>query len=283
MRYGIVITEREPATFADLALQAQQAGWDAVFSWETPYGLDAWVALSAAAVRTSTIRLGTMLTPVPRWKPWHLASTALSLDRLSGGRVILSVGVGAMHEGWTAYEPDPGTKVRAEILDESLDIMFALWEHGSMSYDGTHFKVRPTEMFAPGPPVAGARVTTWCVGMVGGARSMWRAARCDGLLPNFRGDAAAAELADLARWRRAGEEIRRARAGLRLAGPYDLVAEGDFALERWDDAATFAAELAESGYTWYVDSDWSAYGREDEVQRLRARIEKGPPRRREAQ
>lgn len=279
MRYGIVVTTREPRIFAELAKQAEASGWDAVFSWETPYGLDAWTALAAAAMTTRNIRLGTMLTPVPRWKPWHLAATALSLDHLCEGRVILSVGIGAMHEGWLAYEPELARRERAEILDESLDIMFGLWREGSIDYDGAHFQVSRTEMFAPGPPIATPRITTWCVGMVEAPRSMRRAARCDGLLPNFRGPDGAirGRPASVTQWAHAAQQITQLRADAGQDGPYDIVGEGSFELDRWDEAREFAHGLGEAGYTWYVDSDWSATGEPNEVERLLARIAQGPP------
>src|SRR5262245_21851038 len=91
MRYGFVMPGGGAREAADLASEAEQAGWDGFFVWEPTWGNDAWVMLTAAAMRTSTIRLGTMLTPLPKRKPWEVASQSLTLDNLSGGRVILSV------------------------------------------------------------------------------------------------------------------------------------------------------------------------------------------------
>src|SRR2546429_4572123 len=106
--------------------------------WEPVWGVDAWVALAAAAMTTSRIRLGTMLTPVPRRRPWDLAGQTATLDNLSGGRVILSAGLGAPHEGWLAFESDPGRRVRAELLDEGLDLGTGLWAGQPFPHDGTH-------------------------------------------------------------------------------------------------------------------------------------------------
>ena len=153
VRYGIVVTERDPRLFAELAARAEGCGWDAVFSWETLYGFDPWVGLTAAAMRTEGIGLGTMLTPIVKYKPWHLASVAMTLNELSGGRVILPVGLGAITEGWTSYEADPGRRARAELMTESLDVMRGLWaDPEGFSYDGAHYRVRPTQMFTPRPP-----------------------------------------------------------------------------------------------------------------------------------
>ena len=99
MHYGAVLTTGDAADVADLAVLAEESGWDAIFTWEPVWGVDAWIALTAAAMRTTTIRLGTMLTPLPRRKPWDLATTTATLDRLSGGRVILSVGLGRFARG----------------------------------------------------------------------------------------------------------------------------------------------------------------------------------------
>src|SRR5690606_40977077 len=95
MKYGFVLPGGDARVAADLAAEAEQGGWDGFFCWEPTWGNDAWIMLTAAAMRTSTIRLGTMLTPLPKRKPWEVASQVLTLDNLSGGRVILSVGLGA--------------------------------------------------------------------------------------------------------------------------------------------------------------------------------------------
>src|SRR5215510_16299036 len=99
MKYGFVLPRGDARMAAETAELAERAGWDGFFIWEPVWGVDAWVALTAAAMRTERIRLGTMLTPLPRRRPWDLAGQTAALDNLSGGRVILSVGLGALHEG----------------------------------------------------------------------------------------------------------------------------------------------------------------------------------------
>src|SRR3984893_17584695 len=106
MRFGFVVPYASAREFAELAALGERRGWDAVFTWEAVWGGHAWVALGAAAMVTERIRLGTLLTPASRWRPWDLASAVGPVDRLSGGRVAVSVGLGAVHEGWTAVEPD---------------------------------------------------------------------------------------------------------------------------------------------------------------------------------
>src|SRR5688572_10374787 len=103
MRYGFVLPSGDARTAAEFAELAEASGWDGFFVWEPVWGVDAWVALTAAAMRTERIRLGTLLTPLPRRRPWDLAGQVAALDNLSGGRVILSVGLGAVHDGWLAF------------------------------------------------------------------------------------------------------------------------------------------------------------------------------------
>src|SRR5919198_5784754 len=95
MRYGIVLPGGSATEQLEQAVLADQCGWDGVFVWEAAYGVDAWTLLAAIAQRTSRVRLGTMLTPLPWRRPWKLASQVVTLDHLSGGRAILAVGTGA--------------------------------------------------------------------------------------------------------------------------------------------------------------------------------------------
>jgi alkanesulfonate monooxygenase SsuD/methylene tetrahydromethanopterin reductase-like flavin-dependent oxidoreductase (luciferase family) len=74
MRFGFVVPYADAGEFAELAALGEQNGWDAVFTWEAVWGVHAWVTLGAAAMATERIRLGTLLTPASRWRPWDLAS-----------------------------------------------------------------------------------------------------------------------------------------------------------------------------------------------------------------
>src|SRR3990172_609835 len=103
MKFGFVMPQGDARAAARLAAEAEAAGWDGFFVWEPVWGIDAWVALTAAAMRTKRIRLGTMLTPLSRMRPWKLASETATLDNLSGGRVILAVGLGAVDTGFGAF------------------------------------------------------------------------------------------------------------------------------------------------------------------------------------
>ncbi len=288
-RCGIVVTPMLDAdATADVARAAERAGWDAVFVWEAVWGLDAWVRMTAAAAATSTIRLGTMLTPLPRVRPWDLASRAVTLDRYSGGRLQLAVGIGAPHEGWTAFEADPGRRERALLLDEGLDVYDGLMRGQPFGYDGRRYRVRPTEFFPPPPPVQRPRVPVWVVGAWdaesaaatgdGTTPSLRRAARWDGVIPTVLGPpttvgglatrvrslAGPDELATLL------EDTRRVRAaaGLPWEG-FDVVHEADGG----PSSADAMAPWADAGVTWWLQSDWEHM----DAATLERHVDAGPP------
>lgn len=278
IRCGVVMPFLDAAEVVDAARLAEQSGWDGVFLAEAVWGVDAWVALTAAAMRTERIRLGTMLTPLPRIKPWDLASRAATLDRLSGGRVQLAVGLGALHPGWTAFEPATTRRERALLLDEGLAVYDGLMRGQPYSFAGQRYMVSPTDFFVPDPPAQRPRVPVWVVGAHPSARSLGRAARWDGLIPSVvtqdgaRGPADSAELAVIV------GEVRRLReqAGLPWDG-YDIVTEGTTPA---DDAALAGAAVRDweqAGATWWIESDWTITANADGVASLHRRISAGPP------
>jgi alkanesulfonate monooxygenase SsuD/methylene tetrahydromethanopterin reductase-like flavin-dependent oxidoreductase (luciferase family) len=172
MRYGFVVPWGDAADIGDLAEAAEDAGWDGLFVWEPVWGVDAWISLGLAAVRTSKIRLGTMLTPPSRRRPWELASQVATVDRLSNGRVTLSVGLGAVDSGFDTFGEECDTRIRAELMDECLDIMCGLWKGQPYSYDGKHYTVKSTEFPTIGHIEQTPRVPVWCVGAIGRPKSM---------------------------------------------------------------------------------------------------------------
>jgi alkanesulfonate monooxygenase SsuD/methylene tetrahydromethanopterin reductase-like flavin-dependent oxidoreductase (luciferase family) len=107
MKYGVVFPSEDPWIAGEFALIAEKAGWDGFFVWEPVWGFDAWVMLATAAARTERIRLGTMITPISRMRPWELASKSVALDHLSKGRTIISVGLGSVDNGFEAFGEEP--------------------------------------------------------------------------------------------------------------------------------------------------------------------------------
>ena len=283
MRFGFVVPYADAREFADLAALGEQRGWDAVFTWETVWGQHAWVTLGAAAMVTDRVRLGTLLTPASRWRPWDLASAVLTVDRLSGGRAVMGVGLGALNGNWTAFEDDEGRRVRAEKLDECLAVYDGLMRGQPFSYHGAHYSAKPVDELVPDPPVQRPRPPVWVIGakIAGRARqrSLARAARWGGLIPTVVDDgegrdaSSPTELADIV-----GEvKALREEAGLKRE-PYDVIIEGDSSGEFMQRQPADPASWEAAGATWWIESWWSVERGEAGLAEVRRRVEAGPPR-----
>jgi alkanesulfonate monooxygenase SsuD/methylene tetrahydromethanopterin reductase-like flavin-dependent oxidoreductase (luciferase family) len=283
MRFGFVVTYADAEEFVELAQLGEAHGWDGVFTWETLWGVDAWVTLGAAARATERIRLGTMLTPVARVAPWDLASRVGTVDRLSHGRTILSAGLGAMHEGWTSFEHDEGRRVRAEKLDECLAIYDGLLRGQPFSYKGRHYSASPTTFFPPPPPIQQPRPPVWVVGAYVEGRStqpsLDRAARWDGLLPQLLVGEEHREIDRLDALATVLDAVRDRRHVLgRDDEPYDVVIEADSTGEFIRLDPDDPAKWEEAGATWWVESWWTLEPGLEGIEELRRRVALGPPR-----
>ena len=261
MKFGFVVPWADAEDVGDLAAAAEESGWDGLFVWEPVWGVDAWISLGLAAVRTSKIRLGTMLTPPSRRRPWELASQVATVDRLSAGRVTLSVGLGAVDSGFEAFGEECDRRVRAQLMDECLDVMCGLWGGQPFSFEGRHYQVAPTDFPTIGHTVQQPRVPIWCVGALGRPKSMERALRWDGLVPQVMEDGVARQptLAEI--------------AGIRdLAGDrdYDIVVEGE-------GNEHSPAAWADAGATWWIESLWGAVNEADAALAATDRLREGPP------
>lgn len=272
IKYGFILPYGDARTTADMAYEAEQAGWDGFFVWEPVWGIDAWVSLTAAAMRTQRIRLGTMLSPISRMRPWKLASETATLDNLSNGRVILSVGLGALDSGFEAFDEVTDRKTRAELVDEGLDILMGLWKGQPFEYDGKHYKVRKTSFFPPPAPVQKPRIPIWVVGGWPSERSMRRVLRYDGLLPQVLTPNRSAQAASPDDLRAIKEYVQSHR---KEQGPFDIVVEGSTPGDKPREAAAIIREWADAGATWWNEAMWDDMDHQDAV---RERIRQGPPR-----
>ena len=153
--------------------------------WEPVWGVDAWVSLAAAAMRTERIRLGTMITPVSRMRPWKLASETATLDNLSDGRVILSVGLGAVDTGFADVRRGDRPQDPRRAAGRGAGHLTGLWRGQPFSYDGKHYQIKEPTFYPPPPPVQQPRIPVWVVGAWPSQKSMERALRYDGLLPTM--------------------------------------------------------------------------------------------------
>jgi Luciferase-like monooxygenase len=278
MRYGFVLPGGTAAEQLEQAVLADRAGWDGVFVWEAAYGVDAWTLLGAMAARTTRVRLGTMLTPLPWRRPWKVASQAVTLDQLSGGRAILAVGLGAVDTLLGNTGEETGRRVRAERLDEGIDLITGLWE-GRRRFQGRHYRMdleARGDLGEVAAPVRRPRIPIWVVGAWPRPRSMRRVLRCDGLLPVVmepgggfrptRPDDVGAMLAWL-------DEQGGVRPG------FDVVMEGETPAGDPAGAAARVAVWAGAGCTWWVETRWALpHHGPDRMRETRERLEAGPPR-----
>jgi hypothetical protein len=268
LKFGFVLPSGDARAAADLAYLAEQSGWDGFFVWEPVWGVDAWVSLTAAAMRTARIRLGTMLTPLSRMRPWKLASESAALDNLSNGRVIISVGLGAIDTGFAAFGEVTDRKERAELLDEGLDILTGLWRGQPFSYTGKHYQVKPTDFNPPPPPLQQPRIPIWVVGAWPRPKSMRRVLRYDGLLPMGMDEQGQPSQLD-------PEGIRAAQAYIEAnrqeTTPFDIIVEGVTPGEDPGRAGEIIRPWAAAGATWWIEARWetASNSREQLEQRLR--------------
>jgi alkanesulfonate monooxygenase SsuD/methylene tetrahydromethanopterin reductase-like flavin-dependent oxidoreductase (luciferase family) len=266
MKCGFVLPGGTANHQLEQAIAAEEAGWDAVFVWEAAYGVDAWSLLAAMAQRTSRIRLGTMLTPLPWRRPWKVASQAVTLDALSGGRAILAVGLGAVDPGLGTTGEVTDRKERADLLDEGIDIIAALWS-GDYLYKGAKFDVdlaARMQFFGPLPrPVQQPRIPIWCVAKWPHPKSMRRILRFDGLLP-YADELTPDVVRDMIAWLDTN--------GGRRDG-FDVIQEGETPADDAAAAAEVIKPWADAGATWWLEARWQATSDDEVAERIAA----GPP------
>lgn len=274
MNYGFVIPSGDVPEIVEMAAVAENAGWDGFFVWEPVWGIDAWVCLAAAAMRTTRIRLGTMITPVSRMRPWKLAGETMSVDRLSNGRVILSVGLGAVDTGFEQVGEEVDKRTRAELLDEGLAIITGLWHGQPFQFDGQHYQIKPIEFMLPPPPVQQPRIPIWVVGAWPYEKSMQRVLRYDGLLPNVMDEnrhhrpATPQDLREMVAYVAEHRES---------STPFDFVIEGTTPGDDPAGTAEIVQPWQEAGATWWIEALWSAPRDETGRAQVRRRVQQGPP------
>lgn len=266
----------DPRNVARVAEAAERAGWDGLFVWDhvvhvksdrKAFG-DPWMLLTAAALTTSRIRLGTLVTPVARRRPQQLARQVATLDVLSGGRVIFAAGLGGpVEDEYGAFGEPTDKALLAERLDEGLDLLERYWTGEPVTHHGRHYRVEdvallPATTQRPRPPV-------WVAGFWPNRRPMRRAARWDGAVPLFgpgsHGRAPAVEdVRDLV------EYVDRQREG---DGPFEIVVGGVSPA----DARDLVGPLRDAGATWWDERQIIDTDENERLEPVLRRIEQGPP------
>ena len=285
MRYSVNIPNfgdfADARVVAKVATAAEAAGWDALFVWDhvvhdkqrrrgQPFG-DPWILLTAAALATSRLRLGTLVTPVARRRPEQLARQVATLDALSGGRVIFGAGLGGpIEDEFASFGDTTDPVVLAERLDEGLGLLSRYWSGETVDHDGPHYRVRdvallPATVQRPRPPV-------WIAGYWPNRRPMRRAAEWDGAVPLFNsarhGQAPAPDEV-----RQLAEYIAQQR-GDRGNEPFDLVIGG---ASETSTAAGLIGPLRDAGATWWDERLMQTSPDHYRAEPVLRRVEAGPP------
>jgi len=235
-----------PHRLVEMAVAAEGSGWDGVFLWDHIHLLrvlrldvhDPWVVLGAIAHATTRIRIGAMVTPLPRRRPQKFAKEVVTLDHLSNGRAVVGVGLGyPPADEFDMFGEDGSIARRAAMTDEALEVVTALWTGEAIRHDGAHYYVdaelRPAPVQRPHPPI-------WVACQWPAQGSFQRALRWDGVLPIFI-DGTLLGPSTIA-------EVSAAAAATGRSGSFDIVAS-------WDRAHSIAA-YEDAGATWLIESRW---------------------------
>lgn len=278
IHYGLTIPNvgifADAGLLSDLALRAEDAGWDGCFVWDHllyhqpgwPV-VDPWVAVTAAAVRTERIRVGVLLAALARYRPWRLAKTVATLDQLSGGRVVFGAGLGSIPAEYGAFGEPDAARDRADRLDEALELVDRLWRGEEVSHTGRHYQVEAPVLLPR--PVQHPRVPIWVGGRWPARRPFRRAARWDGVMPTHADypsgtTVPAKELSEIVGYVRSQRE---------RTDPYEIVAEG----ETPPNPAAAAERIrpyGQAGITWWIEKlGWWRGDLDTALQRIDA----GPP------
>lgn len=273
MKYGIVIQENDIAKMCDLAVEAEQMGWDGIFiadalAPDIPW-FDPWIAMAAIAMKTERIRIGTMIAAVPRRRPWKMAREAQTVDHISKGRLILGVGLGAadFDGGFSKVGEPTDLKTRAELLDEGLEIMAGLWTGEPVSFKGAHYQVDKLKILPA--TVQSPRIPLWVVGVWPKEKSLRRALKWDGIIAQrYQAGPGDIPTPDFYRSIRAYVDEHHPQPD-----KFDIISSGASPGRNKKSAIEKVRPFAEAGATWWAESDWSA-----SAKKTLARIRQGPPR-----
>lgn len=268
---------------AELAREAEQAGWDGFFIWDHvaldwPERLvDPIVTLAAIALSTERIRFGALVTALPRRRPWKFARETATLDHLSGGRLVVGVGIGITQAEFANMGEPPDFKTRAAMLDEGLDVLAGLWRGEPFSYAGEHYTVKDA-LFLP-TPVQQPRIPVWVAGMWPNQGPLRRAARWDGVFP------IAQQWDELISPDTLREIIATVRQHRQTDAPFDVVISGHTPGDDPAAAADIVAPYIEAGATWWHENlhllrpDLAARAEASSpAEALLWRVRQGPPR-----
>jgi alkanesulfonate monooxygenase SsuD/methylene tetrahydromethanopterin reductase-like flavin-dependent oxidoreductase (luciferase family) len=254
VRFGLFLPPfgelSDPRRVADLAVVAEEASWSGLFLWDHMLArpgmavCDAWIAMAAVATATREITFGAMVTPLARRRPWVLARQAAALDRLSGGRLVIGVGLG--DDGWkefSSFGEATEPRERRLLLDESLEVLQRLLAGEDVAFDGQRLTVHATP-FLPTP--VQDPVPIWVGARWPNRAPLARAARVQGCFPIFSGSPSLPDADDLA-----GVHAELARLG--APDGHDLAVRSSLRLLGPAERAKAVATAESSGVTWLLE------------------------------
>jgi alkanesulfonate monooxygenase SsuD/methylene tetrahydromethanopterin reductase-like flavin-dependent oxidoreductase (luciferase family) len=270
-----VSTFGDPRLLVGLAVAAEDAGWDGFFLWDhllwhDPGGhvADSTVVISAIAARTERLRIGIMVNLLARRRAAKVARETVTLDLLSGGRLIVGAGLGSLPAEFTAFGESADPRVRAARLDESLDLLDALWTGQAVTFHGEYLTA--TDVTMRPRPVQRPRIPIWCGGRWPNRPPFRRAARWDGMMPTHtRYGLGETMPPDELR-----AVIRYTREQRTADGPFDVALEGRTDGSTRDRGGRLVTAYARAGLTWWIEAlGWWRGTPADAIERVR----QGPP------
>ena len=279
MNFGFIIPAGTSKEIVKLASEAEDAGWDGVFYYDDIYTdgrtemSAAWPIMAAIAMTTKRIRFGSLLTAIGRRRPWEVARESVTVDHLSNGRLILPTGLGWVGDGaYTKAGMPSERRVRAEMLDEGLEILDGLWSGRPFRYTGKYNQLK-TMTFLP-RPVQRPRIPIWVVGAWPRPKSMRRVLKYDGLIPVIKkADGSHEEEIPPEKIREMKEFVESNRmVGGRMRREFDIIKDG-VTPSNEKKAKEIVTPYAESGATWWTETMWGV----KRISDVRNRIRAGPP------
>jgi alkanesulfonate monooxygenase SsuD/methylene tetrahydromethanopterin reductase-like flavin-dependent oxidoreductase (luciferase family) len=258
----------------DLAIEAEESGWDGFFLWDhiargVAPQIDSWIAMSAIASATHTMRLGMLVTPISRRRPWKVAREIVTLDHLSGGRMVLGVGLGDfMEKEFTNFGEVADKVERGKMLDEGLEIINGLQSEKEFHYSGKYYKIRGTS-FSPSP-IQHPRVPVWVAGKWPNKKPFRRAAQWDGVVPLHRSRDVKLPFT-IEEVKQINQYIQQYRT---VDSPFDFCLSGVLPYRKPGADKAFLAPYADAGVTWWIEFIYPGTG---SVKENTERIHLGPP------
>jgi alkanesulfonate monooxygenase SsuD/methylene tetrahydromethanopterin reductase-like flavin-dependent oxidoreductase (luciferase family) len=273
IKFGIYIANygitNDPQDYIDLAILSENNGWDGFFLWDhiflssdkTQPFLDPWIILSAVAVKTKRIKLGTTITPLARRRPWIIAKEVSTLDRLSKGRMILGVGLGIDCD-FSVFGENTDRLIRSEKLDESLHILKGLWANKPFTFKGKHYNIKEADFF---PKPFQEKIPIWVGGTWPIKKPFQRAAQYDGVFPLKAGEDSLSpnDYKEIIKY------IDKYRSS---SDSYDIIksiySTGIKEEDEWIN------DYLNVGITWFVEAIWPGRGSLDDFKKI---VSRGPP------